>query len=129
MRAGLTVAAASAALLLSGCDGGGEPRNVTRTKVGDSGYLERLRGLDPLQRNLTLRRAIQDSRQRCRRIEGSAETGTYENMAVWTVRCDETTDWAVFIAPSGDAQVRSCVHVEQLGLPACNTEALQGTAP
>ncbi|HWH18778.1 MAG TPA: hypothetical protein VNT77_10680, partial [Allosphingosinicella sp.] len=88
----------------------------------NSGYLEKLRALDTQGRDLTLRRAIQDSGQRCRRIRSSAESGSYENMAIFTARCDEGTNWAVFVAPSGDVQVRSCQHVERLGLPRCRTE-------
>ena len=108
-------------LALTACDGGSEaPRNVTKiTVTGDIPYLERLRGLSQQQRDLALRRAVQDSGQSCRRVEGSEESGTYENMAVFTVRCEGGRNWAGFIAPAGDVQVRSCAHVAELGLPAC----------
>lgn len=111
------------ALALIGCDGGSEPRNVTKIQVGDSGaYADRLRALSPVYRDLALRRAIQDSGQSCRRVERSAERGTYQNMSVWTVRCHGKRDWGVFIGSGGNVQVRRCEHMEQLGLPACNLD-------
>lgn len=105
---------------LAACDdgGGSAPRKVTSIKP-QSAYVDQLRALSPQNRDLALRRAIQDSGQSCKRITSSEETGGYENMATWTARCEGGRDWAVFIAPNGDAQVRSCNHVEQLGLPAC----------
>ena len=104
-----------------GGDDGGAPSKVTSIKA-QSVYVEKLRALSPQNRDLALRRAIQDSGQSCKRIASSQETGTYKNMATWTARCEGGRDWAVFIAPNGDAQVRSCKHVQQLGLPACGRE-------
>jgi hypothetical protein len=111
---GLAIAA------LAACDGGGggQTASVTKTKIAASPYIEQLRALDPQQRDLTLRRAVRDTGSSCYRVEGSEESGTYENLVVWTVRCD-TSNWAVFIAPAGEVQVRSCDHVRQLGLPGC----------
>lgn len=115
---------ALALLALAGCgDGGGTAQqNVTSIKA-ESEYIEQLRGLSPQNRDLALRRAIQDSGQSCTRITSSEETGTYKNMATWTAHCEGGRDWAIFIAPNGDAQVRSCGHVEELGLPACKAAA------
>ena len=110
---GLAIAA------LGACgDSGSEPANVTKIRIADSVYIEQLRALDPQQRDLTLRRAVRDSGLGCHRVQSSEESGTYENMVVWTIRCD-TGNWAVFTAPTGDVQVRSCAHVRQLGLPGC----------
>jgi hypothetical protein len=106
---------------LASCGEGGDagaPQKVTSIKA-QSAYVEKLRALSPQHRDLALRRAIQDSGQSCKRITSSQETGTYKNMASWTAHCEGGRDWAIFIAPNGDAQVRSCKHVEQLGLPAC----------
>jgi len=105
---------------LAACDGGGgsAPQNVTSIKPR-SPYVEQLRSLSPQNRDLALRRAIQDSGQSCKRITSSQEAGTYKNMSIWTAHCEGGRDWAIFIAPNGDVQVRSCKHVEQLGLPAC----------
>lgn len=111
-------------LTVSACgDGSDTPQqNVTSIKP-KSAYVEKLRGLSQQNRDLALRRAIQDARESCKRITTSEETGTYENMATWTAHCEGGRDWAIFIAPNGDAQVRSCQHVEQLGLPACRKSA------
>lgn len=106
---------------LPACDGV-EPRQVKKITVTDSGAsLERLRGLTDQDRNLTLRRAVQDAGQSCPRVLNSAEIGTYENMAMFTARCEGNRNWAIFIAPAGAIQVRSCEHVAQLGLPTCET--------
>jgi hypothetical protein len=39
--------------------------------------------------------------------------------ALWTARCDDNSQWAIFIAVNGDVQVRNCEEMQQLGLPAC----------
>ena len=99
-----------------------QPREVKKIEVTDgSSSLQRLRGMTEQNRNLALRRAIQDAGQICRRIESSREVGTHENLTMFTARCDEDKDWAIFIAPTSDVQVRSCGHVAQLGLPTCET--------
>ena len=110
-------------LALVACDSGNEaPQNVRKIEVvGDTPYLDRLRALSQQDRDLALRRAVQDSGQSCRRVLGSEESGVYENMTVFTLRCEGGRDWAVFIAPAVDVQVRSCAHVAELGLPACRT--------
>lgn len=116
---------------LAACDGGGggesAQRNVTSIKAG-SAYVDKLRALSPQNRDLALRRAIQDSGESCKRITSSQETGTHKNMTTWTAQCQGGRDWAIFIAPNGDAQVRSCQHVEQLGLPACRKTAQEGSS-
>ena len=114
------IACAIVLVALGACDGGGggAPPKVTSIKA-QSAYVEELRTLSPQNRDLALRRAIQDSGQSCKRITSSQETGTYKNMASWTAHCEGGRDWAIFIAPNGDVQVRSCKHAEQLGLPAC----------
>ena len=111
--AALALAAATA------CDGGGTaPQNVTSIKI-ETPYADKLRSLSQQNRDLALRRAIQDSGESCKRITSSEETGTYKNMTTWTAHCDGGRDWTIFIGPNGDVQVRSCEHVQQLGLPAC----------
>jgi hypothetical protein len=117
MRIAMTVLLLAA---LAGCEDGKQPANVKKIEVtGTSPYLERLRGLDDQSRNLALRRSVIDSGQRCKRVENSAEIGSYKTMVMWTVRCEGERDWAVFIAPSGDVQVRDCKDLEQLDLPKC----------
>lgn len=112
----------SLAVAACGSEGNQEPREVKKIQVTDGGAsLQRLRGMTEQNRNLALRRAIQDSGQTCRRIESSKEVGTHDNLTLFTARCDENKDWAIFIAPTSDVQVRSCGHVAQLGLPTCET--------
>ena len=110
-------------LALAGCDGGGEP---TPTKsidvVGDTPYIEQLKALSDLNRGLALRRAIQDSGERCKRVEISGYQQDYRNLSMWTARCSDSGDWALFIAPNGDVQVRSCDDAATLDLPACRFE-------
>lgn len=118
----MKLAAALFLLALAACDGGGEPRQVKKITVTDSGAsLQRLRALTDQDRDLTLRRAVQDAGQSCPRVLNSAEIGTYENMAMFTARCEGDRNWAIFIAPAGAIQVRSCEHVAELGLPTCET--------
>lgn len=109
-----------ALLLLAACDASPEPQNVTKIKIDNSAYVDRLRALSPQYRDLAIRRAIQDSGNSCRRIEISVERGTYENLSMWAARCEGGREWGVFVAPSGDVQVRSCGHLAQLGLPTCD---------
>lgn len=112
--------------LLAGC--GDEPRKVTSIEVGDGAYVEKLRALSPQFQDLALRRAIQDAGKSCRRIEASAEQGPHENLSMWTARCEGGTQWAIFIAATGDVQVRDCAEAEQLGLPACQALEAQENA-
>ena len=116
-------------LVLAACDGGGDsgPTKVKSIKAG-SGHVEKLRSLSPQYRDLALRRAIQDSGESCKRITSSEETGTYKNMTTWTAHCEGGRDWAIFIGPNGDVQVRSCKDVEELGLPSCRKAAQQGSS-
>ena len=101
-----------------------QPSNVTKISVGDSAYVKELRALDDTNRTLTLRRAVIDSGNSCNRSRSSSEIGKYENMIVFNLNC-ERSEWAVFVAPTGDVQVRSCTHARQLGLPGCGTEDSQ----
>jgi hypothetical protein len=41
---------------------------------------------------------------------------------MWTLRCTDTGDWAVFIAPNGDVQSRKCADLAELKLPVCRME-------
>ena len=106
---------------LASCGEGGEespPRKVTSIKV-QSAHVEKLRALSQQNRDLALRRAIQDSQQTCKRITGSTENGTYENMTIWNAYCEGEKDYAVFVGSNGDTQVRPCGDLAELGLPAC----------
>lgn len=119
----------AAALALAACDSGGTneaaPANVTSIKV-DGGYVARMKALSQQQRDLALRRAVIDSGNACHRVRSSEEAGTHENLSVWNITCDNG-EWAVFVGPMGDVQVRSCAHVRELGLPGCGAAATEET--
>jgi hypothetical protein len=109
----------AAALALAGCDsgsGGGEPK-VKTMKVG-SEYIDKLKALSKDNQGLALRRAVQDTQQRCKRVLQSGYQEDYKNLSVWNLKCSDG-EYVLFIAPSGDVQVRSCEHAEKLGLPKC----------
>ena len=121
MRRALLLVLAGSAAALGGCDDGGQPpRGKSRGVTIRNQKNEELRALpDPLQR-LGLTRAIRDTGNRCpRSVESRAEQGEYRGMAYWTARCDDNSQWAIFLAPNGDIQVRNCEHMQQLDLPAC----------
>lgn len=110
--------------LLAGCDGGAsddEARQTTRIAVS-SPLVNQLRTLDDANRGLALRRAIHDSGGACKKVEQSGYQEDYKNLSMWTARCSEGKEWALFIAPNGDVQVRPCADAEQLKLPACRFE-------
>ncbi len=112
--------AAALMMLLAGCDGGSAP---TKTKsiaiTHDNPVHERLLQLDARDRGLGLRRAILDTGNKCKTVTASAQQGVYKDMPMWTARCSDTGDWAVFIQHDGGVQVRACKDAATLGLPAC----------
>ncbi len=105
------------AILLAGCDGGGG-ETKTKSVAASSPYVEQLKALSPMNRGLALRRAVQDSNQACKRVVTSDYQEQYKNMSVWNLRCTDG-EYALFIAPSGDVQVRSCTDVKALGVLEC----------
>lgn len=115
------------ALALAGCDGGsGEPTKVQSIKVGaDNPYHDRMLALSEMNRGLALRRAVQDSGKRCKRVDAAAFQGDYKSLKLWTLRCSDTGDWAVFLSSNGDVQVRSCKDMTQLSLPPCVVGTLE----
>lgn len=114
-------------LALTACDGGGEPAATTNIEVtGSTPYVEQLKALSDPNRGLALRRAIQDSGERCKKVETSGYQQDYRNLSMWTARCSDSGDWALFIAPNGDVQVRDCDDAASLELPACRFEEPAG---
>ncbi len=106
-------------LTLAGCgDATTAQQNVTSVKVTVPGS-DRLAAMTPLYRNLGLWRAIRDAPQRCKKVDAGAFQQDYRNMAMWTAHCTDTGQWAIFIAPNDDVQVRACADAATLKLPAC----------
>ena len=117
MRTILTPAL-GALLLLGACEDGTPEQNVTQVKAAN-GYSDQLKAMAPLYRNLGLWRAIRDAPNRCKKVDNGAFQQDYKNMAMWTAHCTDTGQWALFIAPNGDTQVRPCADAAAIGTPAC----------
>ena len=115
----LTIAAALI-LALGACgDTGGEQRNdVARVEIANP-VSDQIKGGNDLYRAIGLRRPIVDTGHRCKKVDGGAYQQQYKNYAMWSVHCTDSGDWAVFIAPTGDAEARSCKDLAQLGIPLC----------
>lgn len=135
-----TLTAASAIAALSGCGGESAPaRNQTAGAAASADaqgptrmrnrHQDTMMAATDENRRIGLVRAIRGTGNRCpRRVEPNpAYQGDYEGMALWTARCDNNRQYAVFIAPNGDVQVRNCEEMAQLRLPACR--ALPPAAP
>lgn len=109
-------------LALGGCDngsGGGETKTKAMKPANE--YVERLNSLSELNRGLALRRAVLDTGQDCKSVESSGYQEDYKNLSVWNLRCSDA-EYALFIAPNADVQVRTCADVQALGLPPCRFE-------
>ena len=128
MTRSLAAIALAALFALGGCDDGGNAgsNGKSRSIRASSPYVDQLKGLSELNRGLALRRAIIDTGQACKKVDSSAYQEDYKNLSVWTARCSDGKDWMLFIAPSGDVQVRSCTDAAALGLPRCRFD---GAAP
>jgi hypothetical protein len=124
MRKTTGIGAVALVLGLAACDSGGETRAQPKKMEIANPYQDRLMSLSVLNRSLGLRRAVQDSQQACARITASGYQGPYKGLHVWIARCAPEGDFAVFIAPNGEAQVRGCKAAKTLGLPECKTDGL-----
>ena len=111
---------AAAGLLLAGCEDGTPERNVASVQAANP-HSDQLKALSEPTRNLGLYRALRDNGQRCKRVDRGAYQQQYKTMAMWTAHCTDSGDWAIYIAPNGDAQVSACKDARELGLPECRT--------
>lgn len=112
------------AMLLAGCGDtdmsdevgeNGEPR----IRIANPHHDE-LTELRPALQRLAMLRAIRGSGFRCQRVDNTGYQEEYRNMRMWVAECgEEQKRWAVFIAPTGDVQVRDCAEAGQLALPRC----------
>jgi hypothetical protein len=116
----LAAAAALAASLaaLAACGDSGPPANVQHIAIANP-YNDRLKALDPPMQRLGLMRAIRDNGNRCHKVQAVADQGDYRGLAMWVALCDDGRHWAIFIAATGDTQVRNCADARQLRLPVC----------
>lgn len=120
MKGWATIAACG--LLLAGCEDGAPERNVTKV-VAANPMSDQLKALSEPTRNLGLYRAIRDNGRRCKRVDQGGYQQQYKTMAMWTARCSDTGDYALYIAPNGDVQVSACRDARELGLPECRMGA------
>ena len=107
-----------AALAAGACDQS-PPTQPKQPIVVRSEAQDQLHQLDDMNRAIALKRAIYDSGSICKRVEESGYVQEYKNLSMWTAKCDNGRDWAIFIGPDGTAQVRLCRDLKELGLPAC----------
>ena len=129
MTGRIAASAAALCLLLAGCeDGAPEPERSTTTMRAANPVSDQLKGLSELYRYLGLRRAIVDNGQRCKKVDRGGYQQEYKSMAMWTAHCTDSGDWAIFLAPSGDVQVRRCGNLASLGLPLCKSGAAPAEA-
>ena len=112
-------AMAGLSLALAACGSDSPDRSETTQMVAANPTSDGLKKLSPVYRFLGLRRAIVESGQRCKKVDNGAFQEDYKSMAMWVAHCTDSGDWTVFIAPTGDVQVRQCRHAATLGLPAC----------
>jgi hypothetical protein len=120
MKSWATIAASL--VLLAGCEDGAPNRNVTKVVVTNP-MSDQLKALSEPTRNLGLYRAIRDNGRRCKRVDQGAYQEQYKTMAMWTARCSDTGDYALYIAPNGDVQISACKDARELGLPECKPAA------
>lgn len=106
------------ALALTACEDGAPEQNVTQV-VAANPMSDQLRKLSEPMRYLGLYRAVRDNGQRCKRVDRGDYQQQYKSMAMWSVHCSDSGDWAVYIAPNGDVQVSPCKDAKELALPEC----------
>lgn len=106
--------------LLAACDGGGaaEPPPAPRHVTMANPFHDSLTKLTELGRRAALRRAIRTAKESCDRVDAATFQQDHGNLKMWTARC-RSNDYAVFIAPNGDVQVRNCKDAATLKLPMC----------
>ena len=109
------------ALALAGCGGSEGGETKTKTMKPANEYVEQLKALSDDNRGLALRRAVQDTGQQCKKVVTSGYQEEYKNLSIWNLKCTDG-EYALFIAPNADVQVRSCADVKALGLPQCRFE-------
>src|SRR5205085_5233845 len=99
-------------LALSACGDTSPPGNGgIQINIANEGS-DRLKALNPMNQRIGLLRAINQSGFTC---HGGVMTGRYQqqwqdSLAMWLALCADGKNYAVFIAPSDDVQVRDCTE-------------------
>ena len=115
-------AALALAFTVGACGDEAEPQQERRSIKIENPHHDQLSALSQDMQHLGLMRAIRDNGNRCKRVDAASYQEDYRGMAMWVARCSEGRDWAVFISPNGDIQVRACTETQQLELPECRLE-------
>lgn len=113
------------ALVLASC-GETKPSEPRKPIVVRSEAQDQLHELNDLNRAIALKRAIYASGYPCKRVERSGFVEAVKNLDMWTARCSDGRDWAIFAGPDGSAQVRYCADLPRFGFPKCEIRARQG---
>jgi hypothetical protein len=110
-------------ILLTACKGS-EPveQPVQNDIMVRSEAQQQLFNLNDLDRAIALKRAIADQGLTCARIVSTGYVTRYKDMDLWTARCADERQWALFIAANDSVQVRLCDDNEKVGLPACKVK-------
>ena len=115
----------------TGCDGGSDSSQKPVTKIvvaKDNAWQKKMLAQNETNRMLALRRAVQDDGGSCNKITGSRYQQDYQGMAMWVAYCSSGPQ-AVYLAPSGEVQVRPCKDATALGLPECAPAPPAADAP
>jgi hypothetical protein len=113
------IPALAALVALAGCGSQTQPRDEGANIQVRSAEQDGLHQLAQADLDIALKRAILAAGYRCQRAEEGGFVGKYKNLDMWTVRCSEGRNWAVYAGPDGTAQVRDCSDVARFGLPEC----------
>ncbi|MEO7654581.1 MAG: hypothetical protein ABIS23_02720 [Sphingomicrobium sp.] len=119
MRHPLTASLALGLLSTAGCNESSTPANQTQAIEVRGPEQERLHTLDAFNLAIALKRAIYDAGFTCKQVTDGGFVAKYENLDMWTAKCSDSRDWAIFAGPDGSAQVRDCKDVAGSGLPSC----------
>ena len=110
-------------VMLAACKGGTPAEQpVQNDIVVRSEAQQQLFDLNDLDRAIALKRAIADQGLRCSRIVSTGYVTRYKDMDMWTAKCGDDREWALFISANDSVQVRLCVDNEKIGLPACKVQ-------
>jgi len=110
-------------MLLTSCKGGTPAEQPVQNDIMvRSAAQQQLFDLNDLDRAIALKRAIADQGLRCSRIVSTGYVTRYKDMDMWTAKCGDDRNWALFISANDSVQVRLCDDNQKIGLPACNVQ-------
>ena len=105
---------------LAACKGGAPAEQPVQNDIMvRSEAQQQLFDLNDLDRAIALKRTIADQGLRCARIVSTGYVTRYKDMDMWTAKCGDDRQWALFISANDSVQVRLCDDNAKIGLPAC----------